>query len=173
MRNLEAKYRAPDLSLVESRCAALGARLAVDLRQADHFFSHGKGTTRRLKLREFDPRHGELISYQRADANHPRCSDYLIYETAAPEALREVLAHALGAGPVVAKRRRVYLFGATRIHLDEVEGLGTFVEIETVLAEEADSGAAAEFETVANALGLTADRIVPGAYVDLLAERQV
>jgi adenylate cyclase, class 2 len=69
---------------------------------------------------------------------------------------------------VVTKKRHLFLHANTRIHLDEVEGLGTFVELETVLAGSSDAEGLAELERVAAALGLDRDDSVPVPYVELL-----
>ena len=120
-----------------------------------------------------------LIAYARADTTDSRLSDYLLYPVADAPALREALTRTLGVRVVVEKRRVLYRYGRTRIHLDSVAGLGAFVELETVLADEADDagagvaeGAAAEHRAVVELLGL--DRLPPVAvsYGDLLAAEQ-
>src|SRR5437867_1714714 len=142
MRNLELKARCLDLEAVRARAEGLGARLAGAFAQRDTFFATGR--TRRLKLRETDGGPAELIAYRRADLASARSSDYDIYPVADPDRLRDVLMAALGEAGVVEKRRRLYLLEHTRIHLDEVRGLGDFVELETVLDGEPDAAAHAE-----------------------------
>jgi predicted adenylyl cyclase CyaB len=164
MRNLEVKARCADLETVRERAERLGARAAGTFRQRDTFFAAPHA---RLKLRVADHGAGELIAYRRDDAPRPRDSEYLVYATSEPAGLDAVLTHALGPAGVVEKRRRLYLYGHTRIHLDEVHGLGGFVELETVLAGQEEADARAELETVASALGLRPDDFVAGAYVDL------
>lgn len=164
MRNLEVKARCADLDAVRARAERLGARLAGTFRQRDTFFAAPHA---RLKLRVTDDENGELIAYRRDDAPCPRDSEYLVHSTSQPAALRAVLAHALGPAGVVEKSRQVYLYRQTRIHLDEVRGLGAFVELETVLAGQTADEARTELDTVASALGLRRDDFVAGAYVDL------
>ena len=110
------------------------------LDQEDIFFQTTSG---RLKLRVFAHDRGELILYQRANVAGPKTSDYRIAPTTDPAALQAILASALSVLGVVKKRRWLYLVGQTRVHLDRVEGLGEFVELEVVLrhdqaAEEGD-----------------------------------
>jgi predicted adenylyl cyclase CyaB len=84
--------------------------------------------------------------------------------------LKALLALALGTSSVVRKVRTLYLHGQTRIHLDEVEGLGDFVELEVVLQEgqsEADGQAIAR--RLMRRLGIQPADLVEGAYMDLLA----
>jgi predicted adenylyl cyclase CyaB len=164
MRNLEVKARCPDLETARARAEELGARAVGAFRQRDTFFAAPLG---RLKLRVVDDGRAELIAYRRADASRARESEYLIYRSGDAFALHAVLAHALGPAGVVEKRRRLYLYGHTRIHLDEVRELGTFVELETVLEGQPEAEARAELASVVAALGLRDGDLVAGAYVDL------
>ena len=169
MRNVELKARCPDLEGVRERAERLGARFAGALAQRDVFF--GSGGAGRLKLRETDTGSAELIAYRRADLASARSSDYDTYPVADPDRLRDVLTAALGQAGVVEKRRRLYLLEHTRIHLDEVRGLGDFVELETVLDGAPDAAAHAELARIAAALEIQRDALVAVAYVDLLNAR--
>jgi len=80
-----------------------------------------------------------------------------------------VLGQALGAAGRVRKERTLYLIGRTRVHLDRVEGLGDFLELEVVLADgEAEASGLAEARRLMAALGVDEAALVAGAYVDLL-----
>ena len=93
-----------------------------------------------------------------------------IAATDEPDDLRRVLEQALGAAGRVRKERTLYLIGRTRVHLDRVEGLGDFVELEVVLAEgEAEASGLAEARRLMAALGIDETALIAGAYVDLLA----
>jgi homotetrameric cytidine deaminase len=166
-RNVELKARdpAPDRSLERAR--ALGAEDRGELRQRDTYFAAPRG---RLKLREQDPGGAELIAYERPDAAQARESRYRIAPVAEPDPLREALDAALGTVAVVDKRRRLLLWEGVRIHLDRVEGLGDFVELEGVAG--ADSDLAREADHVARVraeLGIADDAIEATGYADLLA----
>ena len=166
-RNVEIKARVDDLAAIEVRARAIATSGPVEIAQDDTFFTCASG---RLKLREFGDGRGELIHYARSDTAGPKPSDYLISATADPEVLRETLARALGAIGRVRKLRRLYLCDRTRIHLDQVDGLGDFVELEVVLREgETVEAAEAEARRIMDALGLEASRLVQGAYLDLLS----
>lgn len=165
-RNVEIKVRLADPAAVERRAAALADRGPEPILQDDTFFAARQG---RLKLRAFADGRGELIAYDRPDATGPRLSDYTIAPVADPAALRTALARALGTAGRVVKRRVLYLAGPTRIHLDRVDGLGDFLELEVVLR---DGQTAADGEAVArdllDRLGLADAQPIAGAYVDLL-----
>ncbi|KAF1054242.1 MAG: hypothetical protein GAK41_00638 [Burkholderia gladioli] len=125
----------------------------------------------RLKLRRLDDNTPpELIFYQRDDRDGPKVSYYTRSTVTNPEAMHALLATGLTTRGIVSKERHVYLVGRTRIHLDSVDGLCDFIELEVVLAEgdEEASGEAEAHEMFAR-LGVPTEALVAVAYVDLLA----
>ncbi|HEX7297481.1 MAG TPA: cytidine deaminase [Solirubrobacteraceae bacterium] len=168
-RNVELKARDPDPAATLSRALALGAGDEGVLHQRDTYFGQARG---RLKLREQEGARGtlaQLIAYERPDATQARTSAYRLADVADPAALREALDAALGTVVVVEKRRHLLLYENVRIHLDDVAGLGTFVELEGVAPS--DSDLTREHELVAHvreALALGAP--VAGSYADLLQD---
>jgi predicted adenylyl cyclase CyaB len=96
-----------------------------------------------------------------------------VQRTTDPAGLQEVPTAACGTRGVVRKRRRVFFVGATRVHLDRVEGLGEFVELEVALCpgQSANDGRAPAQQLMAR-LGISPDRLVDRAYVDLLLGKQ-
>lgn len=141
------------------------------MQQRDTYFA-GARDGWRLKLREMSSG-AELIAYARPDRAGSRNSAYTRVPVPDPEALRASLAKALGVRGVVDKTRTLLLREHTRIHLDLVDGLGTFVELETVLGPDLGEAAGkAELDRIASALGLHAHAPVSGSYIDLLAAAQ-
>ena len=165
-RNVEIKARAGDPARLRALAMALADGPPVVIEQTDTFFAAGSG---RLKLRRFADGTGELIGYDRPDAAGPKTSRYGIAPVADGAALLAVLSTALPVRGVVRKRRELLLCGRTRIHLDQVEGLGHFLELEVVLAE-GEGLAAGEAEARALMARLEVNRadLVTGAYLDLL-----
>ena len=190
-RNIEIKARVPDLSRLRARVASRAPAPPAVLVQTDTFFVVPRG---RLKLREFAGGAAELIFYERADQPGPKESLYSrhvceqeatektedrslfplfppVHKSSEPKALAALLGRALGIRGVVEKRREVFLIGRSRIHLDEVRGLGSFLEIEVVLD---DGDAAVDGEREARALLAAFDipesALVAPAYVDLLED---
>ena len=165
-RNIEIKARIDSIEAVLPRAQAIAHTEPELIVQDDTFFKVPQG---RLKLREFADGSAELIHYHRPDHGDTRASDYVRVPVPDPAALREALARACGIAGRVRKQRWLLLAGATRIHLDRVEGLGDFMELEVMLA---DGQTDAEGSTVADALmqslGLTGAERVAGAYLDLL-----
>lgn len=165
-RNIEIKARVADLAAMEVRAAALADQGPFDIAQDDTFFACPTG---RLKLRELAPDRGELIHYERPDQGGPKLSDFVVAPTADPAAMRDALTRALGASGRVVKKRRLYLAGKTRIHLDRVDGLGDFIELEVVLEPtQSVAEGEAEAQRIMTALGIGLADLVSGAYVDLL-----
>lgn len=169
-RNIEIKARIASVEalLPRAREQAHGAA-PVLIEQDDQFFRCAHG---RLKLRTFADGTAELIAYDRADTAGPKLSDYVRAPVADADALRQALARALGDDGRVVKQRRLLIAGQTRIHLDRVQGLGDFLELEVVLRDEQT---VAEGERIAHgllkSLGVDPSQLLTGAYRDLLAAR--
>ncbi len=168
MLNVELKVRGADFGPVRARLSALGAALHGVLRQRDTYF---RVSGARLKLREIEDAGAELIAYQRPDDTGGRISDYRIAPVEASVALIATLEHALGIRIMVLKERELWLYGHTRIHLDRVDGLGDFVEVETVLRDHSPEAARAEFDEVAGALALWDLEAVGGSYSELALDQ--
>lgn len=96
--------------------------------QSDTYFNVPYG---RLKLREGNIENA-LIHYFRNDQAGPKRSDISLYKTPPRSDLKEVLSAALGILAVVTKRRQIYFIENVKFHIDEVEQLGSFVEIEAI-----------------------------------------
>lgn len=164
-QNVEIKARVSDLANIETSASSIATEGPKDLVQDDTFFACVRG---RLKLRELSSTQGQLIFYLRPNEPGPKISEYWIIDTTSPATLREALTRALGVVGRVRKHRRLYIAGRTRIHLDTVEGLGGFVELEVVLA--AGESTRLGMDTarmVMSILGIADSQLVTGAYVDL------
>jgi predicted adenylyl cyclase CyaB len=165
-RNVEIKARISSVEALVPRVAALADRGPVEIEQDDTFFVCERG---RIKLRALSATEGQLIFYRRANQAGPKESRFVISPTASPESLRDALTLAYGSAGRVRKHRTLYLVGRTRIHLDRVESLGDFLELEVVLAEgESPDAGVKEARALMTALGLADDQLIDGAYVDLL-----
>jgi predicted adenylyl cyclase CyaB len=164
--NIEVKARARDFEQIRSRAEALSDRPVQVIPQEDVFFNVERG---RLKLRILAPERSELIYYTRRDQEGPKRSDYHVAHSADPGNLKRVLELAYGVRGVVKKTRYLYLAGQTRIHLDDVQGLGHFMELEVVL-EEGQSEAEGQriAEELMSALDVERGDLIDGAYMDLL-----
>jgi predicted adenylyl cyclase CyaB len=149
----------------------------IEIKQRDTYFSVASG---RLKLRELttgDSITAELIQYARPDCSGMRLSTYRRIEIAADQAraMCEAMIDACGMLTTVSKKRSVLIWNATRIHLDDVDSLGHFIELETVLSESDKSGEVGqkEYEHVVDMLGLGNLESVSGSYSDLMIEKEL
>ena len=168
--NIEIKARLTDFEALKQRAQALSDTPVKIIPQVDTFFQTGKG---RLKLREFGSRPAQLVYYERLDQNGPKRSHYRILETSDPESLKDILQLALGIRGVVRKTRYLYMVGQTRVHLDDVEGLGQFMELEVVLrpGQSDEDGQAIARELMAK-LGVNESDLLDGAYMDLMENKE-
>jgi adenylate cyclase class IV len=190
MTNFEFKARVRDFAAVHEVLGKRRAHFAGILEQIDTYFHAPRG---RLKLREIR-RHSpaehkvgvefQLIFYQRADKAAIRRSDYSIVPLDHADDLRELLATALGIHLVIRKSRELFLLGYKggaadengihiRIHLDRVEELGEFVEVEALAGGDISAvQAAQEAQALLEEFGIPQGDLMTGAYADLLAEKR-
>jgi homotetrameric cytidine deaminase len=133
-RNVELKARDHDPEATLAAALAHGAADQGVLTQVDTYFAAREG---RLKLRE-EGDAATLIAYARADEAVARTSAYRLVAVPDAAALTAALDAALGTVVVVEKFRRLLLWEDVRIHLDAVEGLGTWVELEAVAPDGSD-----------------------------------
>ena len=168
MRNVELKARDPDPARTLALALQAGAEDLGEITQRDTYFSGARG---RLKLREQEPGDSELIAYGRPDETQARVSEYRRVPVDDAQALREALDAGLGTLVIVEKRRRLLLLDGVRIHLDEVDGLGSFLELEAVAPEGSDLSAERDkVERLRGELGVDDANLVATGYSDLLLD---
>lgn len=140
------------------------------LHQVDTFYG---ATSGRLKLRRFGDGTAELIAYERADRAGPTHSSYVLYPCADPDTLHRALAMSVGVRGMVEKHREVIHVGQTRVHLDDVVGLGLFLELEVVLGDgQRHDAAVAVARELMDAFEIEPEMLVEAAYVDLLSPNE-
>ncbi len=167
MRNYEIKARCRDFEKARRILSSIGAEKKEVVFQEDVFLA--LGPERREKLRFSPGRPAQRVVYSRKDATGIRPSDYTVDELTGEECLE--LMGERGIKGKVTKERELWTWKNVRIHLDTVEGLGTFVELESVLVRgitETEARKRAEF--LARELGITASQVIPRAYIDLSME---
>src|SRR4030066_1012879 len=151
--NIEIKARVHDVKRLQQKVEQLSDSPCQVILQKDTFFNCPNG---RIKLRELGPKHGQLVYYVRQDITGPKHSEYKKFETEAPASLKIILSEAFGVRGVISKVRYLYLVGQTRIHLDDIKGLGKFMELEVVLQPgQMDAEGQAIAENLMNELGIT------------------
>src|SRR5215208_4602460 len=168
--NIEIKARVRDFDRIRRRAETLSDTPVEVIPQEDTFFNTPYG---RLKLRILSPERGQLIYYTRPDREGPKRSDYHISLTSDPENLKRVLELAYGIRGIVRKTRYLYLVDRTRIHLDDVEGLGQFMELEVVMQEgQSDAHGQVVAERLMTDLGVERADLLEDAYMDIIERGQ-
>jgi adenylate cyclase class 2 len=162
-KNLELKARIRSVADAEAAASACGATFGGTLHQSDTYFDVPRG---RLKLREIDGEEAELIFYERPEDRPERWSNYERIPCADPARLKAALEAAVGIRVVVKKARRLYQYRQSRIHIDTVEGLGTFLEFEVQDSDAAESEAL--MKLLRDAFAVRGDDIVRASYADLV-----
>ena len=165
--NIELKARCADLVRAADVARELGADFVGTLDQVDTYFNVAHG---RLKLRTIHGDRAELIWYQRPNSVESRDSRFRRVHIDDSVGLLTSLEGALGVWKVVRKSRNLWLWQNVRIHLDRVEGLGTFIEFEAV------QGAAcanpeqghAQIRLLQDRFGILSTDLLAGSYSDLL-----
>jgi predicted adenylyl cyclase CyaB len=165
MRNLEAKFRIANHSIAYQRALAIGFEPQGILIQHDRFFVVPNG---KLKLRE-QGSEAWLIHYRRNGQRELQLSDYTIVPMAHPEAVRTMLSEALGLLAEVRKHRTLMMRRNVRLHLDSVEGLGDFGELEAVLADDdTPQTFHEEVAAILNKLGIAPTDLIESSYFELM-----
>lgn len=165
--NVEIKANCADLNRVEAILLSLGAEYKGLDPQCDTYFNVPNG---RLKLREGVVESGNLIQYFREDNATAKGSNIALYKTANSALLKQVLSSSLGIMATVNKKRKIFFIANVKFHLDEVENLGTFVEIEAIDAD--GTLGAMQLNSQCNyymeKLGINIDDLLPHSYSDML-----
>lgn len=166
MHNIEFKAELRDPEAARRQCALLGGQRIGTVRQTDTYFRLHDG---RLKRREAPGEPVEWIFYQRRDIVRPRMSNYFILTDR--QAKRRWGTQNLRAWVQVTKNRELWMLEHVRIHIDEVDGLGTFIEFEAMVSKDFDTRTAHEtINTLRQVFGPTLGEPLGPSYSDLMAQ---
>jgi adenylate cyclase, class 2 len=166
-QNIEVKARLPDMEGARAVCRRIDASFQGVLNQIDTYFRARDGG--RLKLRQINNERAELITYTRPNIAASRSSHYQIEPVADARITLAALGDTLGVLCIVRKRRELFMWQNVRIHLDQVEGLGTFIEFEGVISGEADEAISRErVSRLVEEFGISPGDQIGVSYSDLL-----
>ena len=126
--NIEIKAKCPDLEYVRKMLNQQQASYIGLDHQIDTYFKVASG---RMKFREGNIERA-LIHYDRQDQAGPKKSVVRLFKMSSDTVLKEILTASLGVLVIVDKQREIYFIDNVKFHVDNVEGLGDFVEIEAI-----------------------------------------
>jgi predicted adenylyl cyclase CyaB len=167
MKNIELKISIDNFKDIIKVLKKIGARYNGTMRQVDTYYFYKNG---RLKLRDINNKIFELIFYQRPDKKIGKISNYQILKIK-PEKLNFIkfaLDDTLGKISTIRKKRQLWIYRNTRIHLDTVHNLGKFVEFETVIRRISFKEAKKEYNKLLKLLNVLNAKIHEESYNDLL-----
>jgi predicted adenylyl cyclase CyaB len=168
MRNIELKARLVDYDAASRVASTIATKRLGTQHQVDTYFRCVSG---RLKLRQIDGLRSELIAYARPNEDGPKASDYHLVPVANPETLKAALAASLGILTIVEKRREIFLYHNVRIHLDDVAGLGRFLEFEAVLGPSIDEAAGRmQINALMRHFAISPSDLLANSYGEMIAE---
>lgn len=169
MPNIEIKARFENLGQARERAIELGGKFLWKDQQTDTYFETRAG---KLKLRESELNGSELLPYIKTEVEGLKRSDYAKLSVEDPALVERLLAELLGRKSQVRKLREVYLIHNVRVHLDEVHGLGNFLEFEAVFENDTPATVEAERTKLDQLLlqfGIKRADLLDGSYPELLA----
>ncbi|CAN5649377.1 hypothetical protein BH10BAC5_BH10BAC5_03440 [soil metagenome] len=125
---IEIKAHCSDPSNIENILTERKADFRGIDNQTDTYFNCKNG---RLKLRE-GTIENSLIHYNRADLEGPKRSDVKLIKIREASEMKSILSETNGILKTVIKRRKIFFIRNVKFHIDEIENLGSFVEIEAI-----------------------------------------
>ena len=163
-KNLEIKVHCSSFSKVKDRLIDIKAEYAGELIQKDIYYKTKEGL---LKLR-IENGQQSLIKYLRDEKGKERWSDFQILKFASGDA-RKFFGNIFSIETTVEKKRLLYMFDNTRIHLDDVKNLGKFLELETLVINGLND-AKKRFNTILDLLNLDFNQQIKKSYKILIEE---
>ena len=164
--NIEIKARCDRQDDIREYLRAHNAEFKGTDHQIDTYFKVNNG---RLKLREGNIEN-QLIHYERANQEGPKQSQVTLYAAKPGSSLKEVLTKALGVLTTVDKQREIYFIENVKFHVDTVQGLGTFMEIEAI-DEDGSIGKEKlqeQCQRYMHELGIREEDLMSNSYSDML-----
>ena len=127
---VELKAKVDNLTTIRNKLIQYGAEQVGVFHQIDTYYEVPNG---RLKLREIEDKvDAELIYYERENVAGPKRSSVFILTIPSSRIFKQILERIMRIKTVVDKVRQIYFYKGIQIHLDTVEGLGSFIEFELI-----------------------------------------
>jgi predicted adenylyl cyclase CyaB len=168
MLNFEVKTRISNFEEILKKIQNIGAVYKETMSQIDYYFKIG---IEKEKIREINHHTMSLISYKRLEKGGRKDSNYDI-KTLSLKQKKTLLEHK----PLlclVDKTRQLWMYKNTRIHIDNVVGLGNFMELETVVKDISKNQGLNEFKEVVKKLEIDLEETEPFSYSDLILNKKL
>jgi adenylate cyclase class 2 len=166
--NIEIKAHCPDPKKAEEILLGLNVVFKGKDHQVDTYFKVNEG---RLKLREGNIENN-LIYYKRTDQSGPKRSDVILYPGSRDANLKKILQDVLGIMVVVDKQRDIYFIDNVKFHIDEVQELGSFIEIEAIGEQGQEDRLDQQCKHYMSILDITDNQLISISYSDLLLQKK-
>ena len=166
MLNFEIKTKIDNQSEILERIKKIGAVYKEKMNQTDYYFKTG---TNKEKIREISDREMYLISYKRTERKGKKDSNYTITTLSLEQKESFLKNNRLLC--MVSKARQLWMYKNTRIHIDNVDELGDFVELETVIINISEDQGLEEFNEVISKLKIDLEKTEPYSYSDLILSK--
>ena len=170
-QNVEIKARTNKDDKIRAFLLQHGADFKGVDHQTDTYFNVPVG---RLKLREGNIENN-LIYYERVNQTGPKSSNFNLIKIADAAGLKDVLKKALGVKIIVRKKREIYYIDNVKFHLDEVPGLGKFVEIEAgnILSDLDERKLREQCEYYTKEFEIEQDDFIAVSYSDMMSQESI
>jgi len=167
MKNIEIKVKVNSFDNIIKSLEELGASYKGRIKQVDTYYNCQSG---RLKIREINNKQAELIYYQRPNKKSSKISQYglIRLDTKMLPNYKNIFKKSLGEKVIVKKIRKLWIYQNTRIHLDRVQGLGNFIELETVINGHDYRKLQRKHQKIIEALQLMRFKVQSKSYSDLI-----
>lgn len=167
--NVEIKARCTNPAFIRDYLLSNNAEFRGTDEQTDTYFQVPHG---RLKLREGNIENN-LIYYERSNQAGPKDSHFQLVKIKDAAGLKEALAKANGIKTVVKKKREIYYIANVKFHIDEVPGLGSFVEIEAgnILADLSKEQLKEQCDYYLQAFNIQPEDLIEVSYSDMLLDK--
>ena len=167
MKNIEYKVKVANHLDVIAKLRAMKARKKVVLKQTDTYIPCDEG---RLKIRQIHHKFSELIFYKRVNRKNSKNSFYDIVTLSSEQGrlIAKIFTAAYTKAITVSKKRELWMYKHTRIHIDTVDHLGKFVELETVIKTISSRAGQKEHAFVKRALQLEKYKALATSYGDMI-----
>jgi adenylate cyclase class 2 len=168
--HIETRARASSFADLRLVLLALGGKKKKEMRQRDIYFDLKNDKT--LKLRIINGESAVLLAYHKVLGVVSAESEWRALDIRAPEQVLDFLVFTLGVHLEVQKARETWTIKNTQVHLDRVDGLGSFVEVDTMILKEDKQKAQLEHDDFLDLLRVEPKNFVECSYSQLLLEKQ-